>query len=66
MINGMDAGTLVLEPMHRFELFREKQYLVATERKTYVMIFSTAARNYQDRESIFDEIANSFHVLAGL
>ena len=29
-INGLEAGIIVLEPMHRFELFREKQYLVAT------------------------------------
>lgn len=66
MINGMNAGTLVTEPIHRYELFREKQYLVTAEKKIYVMIFSTLAHNYQDRESGFEEIASSFQVLAGV
>lgn len=62
-INGMDAGTLVLDPIHRFELFREKQYLVTTEKRTYILIFSTLADAYQEREPMFEDIAGSFRVL---
>ena len=64
VVNGMEAGTMVLEPMHRFELFREKQYLVATEKQTYTLIFSTLARSYQESEPMFEEIAGSFRVLS--
>jgi len=63
-INGMDAGSMVLEPMHRFELFREKHYLIATEEQTYTLIFSTLSRSYQDSEPMFEEIAGSFRVLS--
>ena len=66
IINGKDAGTLVLEPMHRYEFFREKQYLVATETDAFVMIFSTLDDDFPDLEPLFEEIANSFHVLTGL
>ena len=64
MINGMDAGTLVLDPIHRFELFREKQYLVTAEKQTYILIFSTLANSYQEREPMFEDIAGSFRVLS--
>lgn len=63
VINGLDAGTMVLEPMHRFELFREKQYLVRGERQTYTLIFSTLADAYQEREPVFEDIAGTFRVL---
>ena len=62
-INGMEAGIMVLEPMHRFELFREKQYLIATDSQTYTLIFSTLAEGYQEREPMFEDIASSFRVL---
>ncbi len=62
-INGLDAGIMVLEPMHRFELFREKQYLVATESQTFTLIFSTLFDNYQEREPMFEDIARTFRVL---
>jgi len=62
-INGFDAGILVLDPIHRYELFREKQYLVAAEKQTYILIFSTLADLYQEREPMFDDIASSFRVL---
>ena len=65
VINGLNAGSMVLEPMHRFELFREKQYLIATEEQTYTLIFSTLARSYPDSEPMFEEIAGSFRVLSG-
>ena len=55
---------MVLEPMHRFELFREKQYLVSTEEQTYTLIFSTLARSYEDSEPMFEEIVGSFRVLS--
>ena len=64
VINGMDAGSMVLEPMHRFELFREKQYLVSTEEQTYTLIFSRLARSYEDSEPMFEEIVGSFRVLS--
>ncbi|MCH7737512.1 MAG: hypothetical protein IH872_08950 [Chloroflexi bacterium] len=64
VINGMDAGTMVLEPMHRFELFRERQYLVTSEGQTYTLIFSTLAGSYQQSEPMFEEIAGSFRVLS--
>ena len=63
VINGLDAGIMVLEPMHRFELFREKQYLVRGERQTYTLIFSTLTDSYQEREPMFESIAGSFRVL---
>jgi len=63
VINGREAGIMVLEPMHRFELFREKQYLVTTESQTYTLIFSTLADGYQEREPMFEDIAGSFRVL---
>ena len=66
IINGKDAGTLVLEPMHRYELFREKQYLVTTETDAYVMIFSTLDDDFPGLEPLFEKIASSFHVLTGL
>jgi hypothetical protein len=65
VIDGNEAGTMVLEPMHRFELFREKQYLVATDERTYTLVFSTLARFYQNKEPMFEEIAGSFRVLPG-
>ena len=55
---------MVLEPMHRFELFREKQYLVSTEEQTYTLIFSTLARSYEDSEPMFEETVGSFRVLS--
>ncbi len=63
VINGLEAGIMVLEPMHRFELFREKLYLVTTESQTYTLIFSTLADGYQEREQMFEDIAGSFRVL---
>ena len=63
VINGLDAGIMVLEPMHRFELFREKLYLVTTESQTYTLIFSTLADGFQEREPMFEDIAGSFRVL---
>lgn len=60
MINGIDAGTMVLDPIHRYELFREKQYLITAEKQTYILIFSTLADLYPEREPIFDDIASSF------
>ncbi len=62
-INGIDAGTLVLDPIHQYELFREKQYLVTAEKQTYILIFSTLADLFQDREPVFDDIASSFRAL---
>ena len=63
IINGIDAGILVLDPIHRYELFREKQYLVTTEKQTFFLIFSTLADFYQEREPMFEDIASSFRVL---
>ncbi len=63
VINGLEAGIMVLEPMRRFELFREKLYLVATESQTYTLIFSTLADGFQEREQMFEDIAGSFRVL---
>ena len=63
IINGIDAGILVLDPIHRYELFREKQYLVTTEKQTFFLIFSTLADFYQEREPMFEDIASTFRVL---
>ncbi len=62
-INGLEAGIMVLEPMHRFELFREKQYLITTNSQTFTLIFSTLADGHQERDPIFEDIAGSFRVL---
>ena len=63
VINGLEAGIMVLEPMHRFELFWEKLYLVTAGNQTYTLIFSTLADGYQEREPMFEDIAGSFRVL---